>query len=172
MARENFNVKRWSLSEIMHFGIPNHGTRCFRYSLATPSPSMVLLQGRNLATLEQPWSTIVRMESYPPDGGRSVIRSIDTYWKGPCSTCMSKGMREAHSRGRFVLDSWHHAHPLMYSSVNSRSLGPSYTSLTRFQVLAIPGCPPVGVSWISCKAFQRVLRSSSKKILAMSGGDG
>ena len=29
---------------------------------------------------------MVRMASYLPDFGRLVIRSIETYWKGPCDT--------------------------------------------------------------------------------------
>jgi len=35
-------------------GIPNQGNRCCKYKLATPCPSMVLLQGMNFAALEQP----------------------------------------------------------------------------------------------------------------------
>ena len=71
-------MNRGSQSEMILLGIPNHGTRCFKYSCATPGLSIVLQHGINLAALEQPWSTIVRMESYPLDLGKSMIRSIDT----------------------------------------------------------------------------------------------
>jgi hypothetical protein len=37
----------------------------------------------NFAAFEHPWLTIVRMESNPSDLGKSVMRSIDTSWKGP-----------------------------------------------------------------------------------------
>src|SRR5712691_11478733 len=114
----NAEVKRGSLSEMICWGSPNQGTRCRRYSLATPGPSIVLWQGINLAALEQPWSTMVSTESNPCDFGRSVMRSIETYWKGPSSTATSNCCSGAFKRWTLVLDSWHCAHPLMYSSTN------------------------------------------------------
>ena len=60
-------------------------------------PSMSFLQGMNPAALKHPQSTMVRMLSNPLDGGRSVIKSIKTYWKGPCSTAVSN-----HWRGAFL----------------------------------------------------------------------
>ena len=83
-------VKHGSLSEMIRLGSPNQGTKCCRYSLAMPGPSIVLLQGMNFAALEHPWSTIVSTESNPCDLGRSVMRSIETYWKGPSVTAVSK----------------------------------------------------------------------------------
>jgi hypothetical protein len=105
IAREKLDAKRGSLSEMIRLGRPNQGTRCRRYSLATPGPSISLVHGMNFAALEHPWSTMVRILSYPSDLGRSVMRSIDTYWKGPASTFTSKRCRGAFDRGRFVLDS-------------------------------------------------------------------
>ncbi len=52
MALEKFDANRGSQSDMMHLGTLNHGTRCLRYSRATPGPSIVLLQGMNLAALE------------------------------------------------------------------------------------------------------------------------
>ena len=43
--------------------------------MATPSESMVSLQGRKIDALEQSVSVMVRMVSYPPDGGSLVIKS-------------------------------------------------------------------------------------------------
>ena len=40
---------------------------------------MVLWQGKNFAALEHPWSTMVRMESYMFEGGKSVMRSMEIY---------------------------------------------------------------------------------------------
>jgi len=96
----------WGLrSEMILLGSLNQGMRCFRYSSATPVPSIVFMQGMNLAALEQPWLTIVRMESKPCDLERSVIRSIDMYWKGPSSTGVSKRCKGAFDRCMLVLDS-------------------------------------------------------------------
>jgi hypothetical protein len=85
-----WDANHGSRSEIILLGNPNQGIKCFRTLLATPCPSIVLLQGMNLAALVHPWSTMVRIESNPLDEGRSVIRSIDMYWKGPSSTGVSK----------------------------------------------------------------------------------
>jgi hypothetical protein len=49
---------------------------------------IILRQGINHVAFEQPWSTIEKIESKPSDRGRSVIKSMDTYWNGPCSTCV------------------------------------------------------------------------------------
>ncbi len=54
MALKKFDVKHGSQSDMMHFETPNQGTRCFRYSWATPGPLIVLLQGMNLAAFEHP----------------------------------------------------------------------------------------------------------------------
>src|SRR5712672_3311088 len=105
------------------------------------------------------------MELYPFDGGRSVIKSIDTYWKGPSVTCRLKGCKGARIRHVRVLDSWHFAHPCTYSSTVCMSLGPSYCRLRRSSVLAIPGCPPTGVSWISLRTSRCLSVSSGRKIL-------
>jgi hypothetical protein len=39
---------------------------------------MVVVQGRNIAALEQPWSTIVRIASFPLHTGRPIMRSMAT----------------------------------------------------------------------------------------------
>jgi len=146
-------------------GSLNQGTRCFRYSSATPVPLIIFVHGMNLAALEQPWLTIVRIESKPCDLGRSIIRSINTYWKGPSSTGVSKRCRGAFDRCMLVLDSWQRAHPLTYCSTNSLSLGPSYCLWTSSQVLEIPGCLAAGESWRVWRMSCLRSRSSSRKIL-------
>jgi len=143
----NAEVNWGSQSEIILLGSPNQGMRCFRYLSATPVLSIVFMHGMNLAALEHPWSTIVRIKSKPCNLGRSIIRSIDMYWKGPSLTGVSKCCRGAFNWCMLVLDSWHHAHPFTYCSTNSLSLGPSYCSCTSSQVLEMPGCPAVGESW-------------------------
>ena len=115
---------------------------------------------------------MVRIELNPSDWGRSVIRSIDTYWKGPSLTVVSKCFRGALLQWRLVLDSWHLAHPFTYSSTRVQSLGPSYDCLTRLHVLAIPGCPPAGLSCISRQICRLVSGSSLRKILLMNRWSG
>ena len=85
-AVKKFEVNCRLQSLMIHFGRPNQGTKCFKYSLATSLPSIIFIQGMNLAALKHPWSTMVRIELYGPDWGRSVIKSIETYRKGPSST--------------------------------------------------------------------------------------
>ena len=43
---------------------------------------MLVVHGRNTVALEQPWSMIVRIASFPLCIGRPVIRSITTCWNG------------------------------------------------------------------------------------------
>ena len=49
----NFDVKRGSWSEMILRGMPKCGNTCVAYSVAIPSESMSLLQGRNIAALVQ-----------------------------------------------------------------------------------------------------------------------
>ena len=143
--------------------------RCFRYSRATPVLLIIFVHGMNLAALEHPWSMIMRMESKPCDLGRSVMRSIDTYWKGPSSTGMSKCCRGAFDQCTLVLDSWQCVQPLVYCSMNSCSLGPLYCSRTNSQVLEIPGWPAEGELWRSFRTLHCSSRSSLRKILQICG---
>src|SRR6202789_2253230 len=112
-AREKCEVKRGSLSEITLVGSPNHRYTCSRYSCATPSPVMVVEQGRNTAALEHPWSMIVRMASLPSLLGSWVIRSMATVLKGSAVGCA--GMWN--NGGLFFvvrfLFCWQIAHPFM-----------------------------------------------------------
>ena len=89
-----FPVNLGSLSDMIHLGMPYQGKRCWRYSSATSSV-ISLLQGMNLVALEHSWSTIVRMLLYPLDLGRSVIKSMETYWKGPSSVGVLKWCKGA-----------------------------------------------------------------------------
>jgi hypothetical protein len=40
------------------------------------------LQGVNTTPFKRPWSTMTIIESYPPEGGKSVIKSFVTSEKG------------------------------------------------------------------------------------------
>ena len=119
MALEKFDANWGSWLDMMCLGTPNHGTRCLRYSWAMPGLSIILLQGMNLAAFEHPWLTMMSILSKLSDLGRSVIRSINMYWNRPSPAGTSKHCRGAFLHGRFVLDSWHLAQPLMYCSTKS-----------------------------------------------------
>src|SRR5712691_636282 len=72
----NFDVKRVSLSDMIFFGSLKCGRMWVRYSCATPSESMASLHRMKMEALEQSVSVMVRMESYSPDGGNFVMKSM------------------------------------------------------------------------------------------------
>ena len=74
-ACAKWDVNRGLRSDITFEGTPNHGIRCLRYNRATPSPVIIVWQGRKTAALEQPWSMMVRIASYPFALGSCVMRS-------------------------------------------------------------------------------------------------
>ena len=76
------DVNRGSLSLMIFFRMPNHCTMLSKYSWATPAPVIVVLQGRNIAAQEHPWSTMVRMALWLRLSGSPVIRSMATLWNG------------------------------------------------------------------------------------------
>src|SRR5229473_3477311 len=47
-----------------------------------PGPVIVVEHGRNKAAREHPWSTMVRMASFPLILGKPVIRSMAICWNG------------------------------------------------------------------------------------------
>ena len=63
IACEKLDTNQGSWWEIIRLGSPNQGVRCWRYSCATPGPSISFVHGMNLAALEHPWSMMVRMLS-------------------------------------------------------------------------------------------------------------
>ena len=108
---------------------------------------MVVLQGRKMAALVHPWSTIVRMASLPRLGGRFVMRSMATVWKGrvPFLVDMRK---DGICRGCVhILFCWHVAHPRMYYSVHFLNPGHQKCFSSRSMVRSQPECPLVGALW-------------------------
>jgi hypothetical protein len=71
----NFDVNRGSRSLMILVGNPYLGNTYRRYSPATPSALIVSLQGTKIAALEQSWSVIVRIESYPFEMGSLTMKS-------------------------------------------------------------------------------------------------
>ena len=72
----NFEVKRVSLSDMIFFGSPKCGRTWVRYNCATPSESIASLHGIKMEAFEQSVSVMVRIESYSPDGGNFVMKSM------------------------------------------------------------------------------------------------
>jgi hypothetical protein len=64
-----------------------------------------LIAGDELSGFRASLVTTVRIVSHPCDFGRLVIRSIETYWNGPCSTCVLKKYIGAHFKCVMTLDS-------------------------------------------------------------------
>ena len=62
---EKCEVNQGSRLDMIFEGIPNHLYMLFSYSSAIPSTVMFVVQGRKMATLVQPWSTMVRMALWP-----------------------------------------------------------------------------------------------------------
>jgi hypothetical protein len=60
--------------------------------LATPSESIVSLQGIKMDALEQSWSVIVRIVSYPCDTGSFVMKSNAMVWNGSASVAGVMGL--------------------------------------------------------------------------------
>ena len=85
------------------------------YSWATPSESMVSLQGRKIAALVQLWSVIIKIVSCPLDSGSFTMKSIAMVWKGRVSGSAVIRFRGGWFGFGFVLVIWHVAQPLMYS---------------------------------------------------------
>jgi hypothetical protein len=64
----------------------------FDKELCHPCGINVLLQGERITPFVSPWSTMTMTESKPEEGGRSMIWSIETYWKGHMAT-EARGVR-------------------------------------------------------------------------------
>ena len=136
----NFDTKRGSQSEMILQGIPKCGNTCVAYKVAMPSESMSFLQGRNIAALEQLWSVMVRIESYPLERGRSTIRSHVMVLKGCAFSFVIIVYVGILNFVVFALVSWHLRHPLTYWVMNLLMSGHQYSYSMVKSVFEIPGC--------------------------------
>ena len=91
--------------------------------MATPSKSMVSLQGRKIDALEQSVSVIVRMVSYPPDGGSLVMKSSAMVSNGYAFSMGAIGNNGGWEGLRLTFVIWQVAHPLIYSVMKVFMLG-------------------------------------------------
>jgi hypothetical protein len=113
----NDEVNRGSRSEMIRWGSPNHRYTLSKYSVAISAPVIVVLHGRNRAALVQPWSTIVRIASYPLLGGNWVMRSMATTSNGTAVTGTGIRYSGVAFFGRFLF-CWHTAHPSTYLRIH------------------------------------------------------
>src|SRR5258707_3749678 len=97
-------------------GRPNQGYMFLRYRAAIPGPVIVVEHGRNRAAREHPWSTMVRMASFPLILGKPVIRSMAICWNGRESSGAVIRYRGILGRCVRVLFCCHTAHPGMQSA--------------------------------------------------------
>src|SRR5712671_168979 len=94
-----------------------------KYSWAILGPEISLVHGRKTVAREQPWSTMVRMESWWLDSGRPMIRSMAICWNGRAAG--SVGILYIGGRVQCVtiLFCWHVAHPWTYCAIHTRISG-------------------------------------------------
>jgi len=83
-------------------------------------------------------STTVRIESYPFDTGKSVIRSIVMVSQMPCG--ISLGFSGTLTGG-LILVVWQVAHPLIYAFTNVVIPGHQKSLVINLMVFHSPGCP-------------------------------
>ena len=73
--------------------------------------------------LEQSVSVMVRIVSYPPDGGSFVMKSRAIVSKGRAFSVGEMGNNGGWTGFRLIFDIWQLAHPLMYSVMKVFMLG-------------------------------------------------
>ena len=73
--------------------------------------------------LEQSVSVMVRIVSYPPDGGSFVMKSRVIVSKGRAFSVGEMGNNGGWTGFRLIFDIWQLAHPLMYSVTKVFMLG-------------------------------------------------
>ena len=73
--------------------------------------------------LEQSVSVMVRIVSYPPDGGSFVMKSRAIVSKGRAFSVGEMGNSGGWTGLRLIFDIWQLAHPLMYSVTKVFMLG-------------------------------------------------
>ena len=76
-SRKDLAANCGPLSEIILSGRPKHLYKLSRSSLVVPSAVSVLLQESKITPFVRPWSTMTMIESYPCEGGRLVMRSME-----------------------------------------------------------------------------------------------
>ena len=143
----NLDVKCGSQSDIILQGMPKCGKTCVAYRDVSPSESTSFLHSRNIADLVQSWSIIVRIESYPFESSRSVMRSHAMVSKG-CAFGFVV-MEYVGILGFVVFDlvSWHLGHPFTYCVTNLFMSSYQYSCSMAKSVFEIPGCPAVMWLW-------------------------
>jgi hypothetical protein len=84
---------------------------------------MVSEQGRKMDTFEQSMSVMVRIVSYPPDGGNLVMKSSAIVLKGRAFSAGVMGKSGGWVGLRLIFDIWQVTHPQMYSVMKVFMLG-------------------------------------------------
>ncbi len=77
--------------------------------------SMVSLHRRNKDPFEQSWLVIIRIESYPSEGGSLVMKSRAIILKGWASGLVVMGYCGGFGCIVIFLHDWQVVHPCMYS---------------------------------------------------------
>jgi len=110
---------------------------------------IVLWQGNKIMALLYR-STTVRIELYPFDTGKSVIKSIIMVSQMPCG--ISLGFSGTLTSG-LILVVWQVAHPLIYAFTNVMIPSHQKSLMINSMVFHSYGCP-ISSSWYCCTTLQ------------------
>ena len=146
-SRENFKAKRRSWLLMILWGRPNWANMCIAYRATVCLLKISSSQGININPLEQSWSVIVRMESYPFASGSFVMKLMATTLNGVASSLANIGCNGARVGRLFTLFLWQSAQPFTYSATSFHRFGHHPVCSVSCTILAIPGCPCIGKSW-------------------------
>ena len=81
-SQANAEVNCRPLSEIRESWRPKHLKTWERKSWAMPAALMFLEQGARITPFVRPWLTMTIKKSWPEDGGRLVMRLMESCWNG------------------------------------------------------------------------------------------
>ena len=85
------------------------------------------------------------MESYPPDNGNLVMKSMPITLHGSWGT--KEGCKVPSGLCLQALTRWQESQDLTYPIPSFLIPGQEKEHLIKAKVLAVPGCPTVGASW-------------------------
>jgi hypothetical protein len=113
-----WNVNRGLQSLMTLFSNLNHLYMWSMYNWMTPGPIIVVVQGRKMAAHKHPWSTMVRIASFPLCLERPVIRSIAICLKGSVPSFVVIQYSGVFVWWVMILFCWHVAQPFTYSAIH------------------------------------------------------
>ena len=100
-----------SQSDMTLSGMPYHLNRLLVRSLAISSESASFVVGTNIILFVSPWSTMDKIELFPCDLGRFMIRSIEIWGNGQLFFAAGIPCSGGLNGWQFILYFWQFSHP-------------------------------------------------------------